>query len=99
MRTHRKCEMELEESIFMKKSHVFKALSAFLLAATITGTFVPVFAAGEDTQKGSNGVDLTSVTPAADDSAVGESTRGSNGLGERTAAEIMTLVDTDSYLN
>lgn len=99
MRTHRKCEMELEESIFMKKSHVFKALSAFLLAATITGTFVPVFAAGEDTQKGSNGVDLTSVTPAADDSAVGESTRGSNGLGERTAAEIMTLVDTDSYMN
>lgn len=55
MRTHRKCEMELEESIFMKKSHVFKALSAFLLAATITGTFVPVFAAGEDTQKGRTG--------------------------------------------
>ena len=99
MRTHCKCAMELEESNFMKKSHVFKALSAFLLAATLTGSLAPVFAAGETTQGESNGVEVTSVTSAADGPAVGESTTGTDGLGERTAAEIMNLIDADSYMN
>ena len=96
--TH-ECVMELEESIFMKKSHVFKALSAVLLAATLAGASVPAFAVGEETQEVSSGVDLTSVTAADDTDAADDTVKGSGGLGDRTAAEIMNLVDTDSYMN
>ena len=76
-----------EESNFMKKSLKARVLSVVLLAATLAGSTLPVFAAEGD--------------PAASVPDTGGTQTGTDGeddSGRKTAEEILALIDTDSYM-